>query len=355
MNINIQQKMITLPETPKKIKKITGTRFAAILGLNPWATPFETWCDMTGAYKIPFEDNQYTLAGKIIEPKVIAYLDRKYYYGRHMLKGADEWFGKTKEQLHFDHFPEETLFGGMWDARTSTAVYELKTSKRVEDWYKNGVFSAPEYYKLQGALYAYLMGLDDFRLVLTILEDKDYADPESFVPTPKNTLTKSYSLRTEYPNFEDKINYCLEWYERHVVNPVSPGWDEKKDAEIIKALTTARITPSDNGEQKDIIAVLLSEIEPIQAKIDLALLEITEDEKALKKLKDQLKPELQGRMKDSDKKIVLPGKLYSFEVAKTAASGIDIDKIKADGLYEKYRKIGYTYKLNINPIKEEIS
>ena len=29
---------------PKKPKKITATRFATILGLNPWSTPFEMWC-----------------------------------------------------------------------------------------------------------------------------------------------------------------------------------------------------------------------------------------------------------------------------------------------------------------------
>lgn len=28
---------------PKKTKKVTGTRFATILGLNPWSTSFEMW------------------------------------------------------------------------------------------------------------------------------------------------------------------------------------------------------------------------------------------------------------------------------------------------------------------------
>jgi predicted phage-related endonuclease len=353
MQIDKGSKTITLPAIPKRVKKITGTRFAAILGLNPWSTPFEAWCDMTGAYKIPFEDTPYTLAGKIIEPKVIEYLDKKYYYGRHLLKGADEWFGKSKEQLRFDHFPEEKIFGGMWDARTKTAVFELKTSKRVEDWYKGGVFNAPEYYKLQGALYAYLMGLDDFRLVLTILEEKDYEKPEEFIPSSQNTILKTYSLRSEYPNFVDKLNYSLEWYEKHVTNPVSPGWDDKKDAEIIKALTTAHITPSDNPEEKDSLSILLAELEAIQAKIDTVLKEIEEDEKKLDALKKQIKPELQARMKSSDQKIILPGSLYSFEVTKTTAPGIDTDKLKADGLYEKYRKTGFTYKLNINPINKE--
>lgn len=154
MKIDQATKTITLDNVPGKIKKITGTRFAPILGLSPWSTEFEVWCDMTGTYKIPFEDNQYTIAGKAIEPKVIAYLDQKYFFGKAMLKGADQWFGKTKDELRYDHFPEQKIFGGMWDARTKDAVWELKTSKRVEDWYKHGTFDPPEYYKLQGALYA---------------------------------------------------------------------------------------------------------------------------------------------------------------------------------------------------------
>lgn len=35
---------------PKKTKKITGTRFATILGLNPWSTAFEMWCAITKTY-----------------------------------------------------------------------------------------------------------------------------------------------------------------------------------------------------------------------------------------------------------------------------------------------------------------
>ncbi len=39
---------------PKKTKKITGTRFATILGLNPWSTAFEMWCAITKTYEKPF-------------------------------------------------------------------------------------------------------------------------------------------------------------------------------------------------------------------------------------------------------------------------------------------------------------
>lgn len=352
MNIDLAQKRIFLPEAPKRVKKITGTRFAAILGLNPWSTPFEAWCDMTGTYKIPFDGNKFTNAGAVIEPIVIDYLDRKYFFGRGLLQSADQWFGKTKEQLRYDHFHSEAVFGGMWDARTNTGVYELKTTKRIEDWMKTGSFTPPEYYKLQGALYAYLMGLDEFRMAVSFLEEKDYDEPERFTPTPQNTIMKKYSLRAEYPDFESHINYCLGWREKHVVGCVSPAWDDKRDAEILKALTTAHVTPKNNGNERDPVSILIAEIEPLQGKIDASEKALTADRKRLEELKKLLKPELQARMRDSDKKIVLDGTEYQFEVFRSPAPGIDVDRLKADGLYGVYRKTGYIYKLNIKT-KEE--
>ena len=59
---------------PKRTKKVTGTRFATILGLNPWSTPFEMWCAITKTYEKPFEDTIYTIAGKTIEPKQAEYM-----------------------------------------------------------------------------------------------------------------------------------------------------------------------------------------------------------------------------------------------------------------------------------------
>jgi predicted phage-related endonuclease len=353
MEIDLETKTIKLDSVRKKPKKITGTRFAAILGLNPWCTPFETWCDITGTYKTPFEDNKYTTADKVIEPKVIEYLDKKYYFGRGLIKTPEQYFGKTKEQMRYDHFHEEMIFGGMWDARTDDIIHEIKTSKRIEDWFLFGQFSAPEYYKLQGALYAYLTKLEKWRMSLTALEEKDYEDPEAFVPTSKNTHVITYRLQDEYPQFDRHLDRCEKWYKRHVIGGISPVWDDKRDAEIIKALRTSHIAAAAVADKKDPVTQLLMAIEPLQEKIDTILAGIAEDEKILKRLKEQLKPELQGRMKDSDKKIVVDGALYSVELTKAAPSGIDTERLKADGLYEQYKKTDASYKLNIN--KKEIA
>ena len=65
-------------DPPKKPKKITGTRFATVMGLNPWSTPFEIWCAVTKTYEKPFEDTIYTIAGKTIEPKQAEYMKKAY-------------------------------------------------------------------------------------------------------------------------------------------------------------------------------------------------------------------------------------------------------------------------------------
>lgn len=346
MKIDNQRHVIALDTTPKRVKKITGTRFAAILGLNPWASPFETWCDMTATYKKPFEDTKYTLAGKAIEPKVIDYLDKTYHFGKGICKGPEEWFGRTKEQLHYDHFPENKVYGGMWDARTKDCVYELKTTKRVEDWYKGGKLDAPIYYKLQGALYAWLLGLDKFRMVLTTLTDSDYENPEAFVPTPENTHIIQYSLSRDLPQFDGYITQCNKWLEDHISLPESPRWDEfntANDKEIMKALTTARAVLQDTSEEKDPVAVLMKEIEPLQAEVDA----ISEKEKHLKDLKNQLKPLLAGQMNDTDKKIILPGNQYDFMVSRSNSTSIDSAALKRDGLYDQYAKTTTTLKLNV--------
>ena len=74
----IWQDKSIIVDPPKRPKKITATRFATILGLNPWSTAFEMFCEITKTYQKPFKDTIYTLAGKIIEPKQIAYMRKAY-------------------------------------------------------------------------------------------------------------------------------------------------------------------------------------------------------------------------------------------------------------------------------------
>lgn len=90
---------------PKRTKKITGTRFATILGLNPWSTAFEMWCAITKTYEKPFEDTIYTVAGKTIEPKQARYMEQSY--GMDIVRPSDVWGEDYFNKTWGDFFPGE--------------------------------------------------------------------------------------------------------------------------------------------------------------------------------------------------------------------------------------------------------
>ena len=83
-------------EPSKKSKKITGTHFPTVLGVNPFSTPFEVWCRCTRTYEKPFEGNKYTNAGQVIEPKVFDFLRGSMGFGDRVVVPEDI-YGK-------DHF-----------------------------------------------------------------------------------------------------------------------------------------------------------------------------------------------------------------------------------------------------------
>ena len=101
-------------DPPKRPKKCTGTRFASILGMNPWSSPFKTWCEITRTYEEPFEDTIYTLAGKTIEPKQAEYM-KKAYFMTNLITPTDKWGPDYFNKTHGDFFPDFDVIGGMWD------------------------------------------------------------------------------------------------------------------------------------------------------------------------------------------------------------------------------------------------
>lgn len=98
----------------------------------------------------------------------------------------------------------------------------------------------PEYYALQAALYAYLLGVDNVIMVASFLEEKDYANPEQYKPSVKNTITKEFKVSERYPDFADKVARVEKWWKDHVDSGISPVYDERKDAEILKGAISAK-------------------------------------------------------------------------------------------------------------------
>lgn len=333
---------------PKRPKKLTGTRFATILGLNPWSTPFEIWCEVTRTYQKPFEDTIYTIAGKTIEPKQAEYMKQTYFMSN-LVTPTDIWGKDYFCQTYGDFFKESPVLGGMWDYLLygkdgkPTTVLEMKTSKRVEDW-KDDI---PEYYALQAALYAYLLGVDEVIMVASFLEPKDYDDPEKFVCSGKNTITRPFKVSERYPDFEKKyVKPALKWWKDYVESGISPAFDERKDAEILKALRTNNLSP-----ETDMVA-LVKEAEDLKAKLDAHAAEVAEDEKRYKVLTDMIKQAAIAQFRDGDKKVPIAGSAYNWEVSRISTTKIDKEAMKADGILAKYTITEDSYRISPKALKE---
>lgn len=330
---------------PKKPKKITATRLATILGLNPWSTAFEVWCEITKTYQKPFEDTIYTTAGKTIEPKQIDYMRKAY--GMYNLKTPTDIYGADYfKKTWGDFFHNWEVLGGMWDSLLvdengkPEAVLEFKTTKRAEDWAND----VPEYYALQAALYAYLLDVDDVIMVASFLEPTDYEHPENFVPSANNTITVEFKVSERYPDFNIKVARAVAWWNTYVVTGISPDYDEKKDAEILKALRTNSLSPDTN------IDALIAEAEGLKAKLEAVYASVADDEKRLKTVTDQIKQTLVGAFRPNDVAVEHKGGQYIWSVSKSESYDLDKDAIKADGLFEKYSRKKETFRINTKSI-----
>lgn len=330
-------------DPPKKPKKLTATRFATVLGLNAWSTPFEAWCAITRTYEKPFEDTIYTKAGKVIEPKIINYLNDRFFMD---IKSPTDVYGPDYfKQTWGDFFPDRKELGGMWDALGDDFVVEIKTTKRAEDWR----LDVPIYYKLQACLYAYLLGFDNVVMTVSFLEDKDYTNPENFEPSYKNTSIYEFCVSDAFPTFEESyIKPALKWWKDHVETGISPEFDEKKDAEILKELRKNTVTASDKEIKK-----LIAEADRLQSSIDNAEAKLTEKKDRLKEINETVKKYMSEQFRDGDKKVELAGKKYTWTLTKSVRTTVDSDALKKAGLYEQYSKKSESLTLKKARIEEE--
>lgn len=328
-------------DPPKRTKKITGTRFATILGLNPWSTAFEMWCAITKTFELPFEDTIYTVAGKTIEPKQAEYMKKSY--GMDLITPTDRYGADYFNKTWGDFFPDSKHLGGMWDFLgvdengVVDTVLEMKTTKRIEDWQND----APEYYALQAALYAYLLGVDNVVMVASFLEEKDYADPSKYVPNVKNTITVEFKVSERYPDFAEKVAQVEQWWADYVDAGISPVFDEKKDAEILKALRTHNLTPDTD------IDALIAEAEGLKTEVDKATAAIADKEKRLKEINDIIKEHAMKQFRPGDKKVEVKGATYTWAISRSETTTIDKKALEADGLLDKYQKKTEQFRMTV--------
>lgn len=349
---------------PKKCKKISGTFFPTVLGVDPWKSPFEAWCKSTRTWEQPFEGNKYTNAGQIIEKKVFDFLRTSMGYGKRLITPEDVYGKDYFKKTWGDFFPRSNVFSGMWDCLIKNDnskieyVVEIKTvqidgrSGSLEERWKDG--QAPDYQALQASLYAYLLGVDKVMMVAVALEDSkgDYEHPEQVIPSfaNSNVYIDEFIVSERYPNFDMYIEKATNWWNNHVLTGISPEFDEKKDAEILKALRTNCVEISTD------ISTLLEQAEKLKTEIAEITEKVADKEKELKAISEEIKNFAKQQFREGDTKVSLKGKTYEFVLSKSDSTELDTTSLAQDmgeDFMNKYTKHKTSYRFTSNKIKED--
>lgn len=213
---------------PTRTLKITGTRFPAVLGLNPFKTPFEAWCELIRIAKRKFTETTKLKAGRVIEKSLLESL--KAEYPNRSLKSPEEAWDLTGDG--YDFFPNWPVFGGKWDGIGVNTIVELKTTaaKNLRYWARG----VPEQHILQAALYAYLSHCDKIIIACSFIPDDAYDRPDSFRPEfgknigDGNSYYREFSVHDIFPDFsQNQLRKAKDFWDCHITTGLSPEFTDK--------------------------------------------------------------------------------------------------------------------------------
>lgn len=348
-------KHIVLDKKPSRFKYITGTRFASCLGLNPYSTPFQIWCECTRLVTPPFEETIYIKAGRAIEPKQREYISKKFPN----IVSPEDYFGEIFDKVRWNFFKDEDKpFAGCWDAvstkdnhRDIAMVVEFKTASDPRKWNNNQI---PVYYLLQGGLYAKLLGLDRVLFVASFLDKLDYAHPEDFVPNEDNTIMLVKKLNEiviekdgQLFTIDDLFEQAKDFWETYVKTGVSPEFDEVKDKEYLDIIRTSKpINDTSLESLCDSARELTEKIEELKNSSG-----ITSMEKELKTIEASIKQGLMDSLQDGETKASC--KQYKLSGTTTMKFNEKAFAEKHPNTYEKFLEPSLTYRLSKIKNEEE--
>lgn len=347
------KKHIELEEQPKRFKYLTGTRLASCVGLNPYSTPFQIWCECTRLVTPPFEETIYIQAGRTIEKLQREYVSKKFPN----IMSPEEYFGNIFEQVRWNFFDSsDKPFAGCWDAVSTgingkdiNMVVEFKTASDARKWENNTI---PTYYELQGALYAKLLGLDRVLFVASFPSKLDYAKPENFVPSEDNTIMivkklkdMVFEINGKLFSLDEVLDLAKDFWHKYIETGISPEFDEKLDKEYLDIIRTSK--PANDND----LDTLCNSAKLLEEEINNIIMEndLESKQKELKNVKDAIKEKMVSMLKDGETKMVYK----NYKLSGSVSNKFDSTAFKKDHpkTYEQYLKPSITYRLLDN--KEE--
>ena len=196
-----------------------ASEVAAVLGYDPYATPYEVWAIKTGRLD-PDEENAAMLAGTRHQPTVLQ------FYNDGPGRDADMY------DVPITYREDTPRLWATPDAKdyAQHRIVELKTTEvyKKDDWAED----APIRHRVQCQIQRYAYDRVDPRIDNTVtlavlIGLSDY---------------REYDVPYNEAWAEDSIQYVIDWWERHVVADVPP------DVTPADIETFRRLHPDDTGE-----------------------------------------------------------------------------------------------------------
>lgn len=183
-------------------KKITGTTFGTLLGVNEYSKKGDGVLQNLGLYKSKV-DPFFTKRGDIAE-KIVAYKMKN--------KGLEikTW---DKEEIKFDNFPKNKQFGGMIDIAITSpyrCVVECKSKNisKLEDVKKNPNLN----YEAQAKFYSYHSKCPLTKLVYVFFTDeqeKAIKEGHSINWAKENIKIWGYDIQWDEEIMQKQLEECL--------------------------------------------------------------------------------------------------------------------------------------------------
>ena len=264
--------------------KITGTSVAGILGLSPWATPFQVACALLGLGREDISKKPEVIVGQVLEREIIKYAGKTYgEYGLFM--AADEIYEKRAgDHDSWESDFNDDVFAGHVDGIVmkdeANYILEVKTSKNYESW-KDGV---PEYYYWQIALYnEFIAQQDKAYVVLGMTSEATMKDVNSWVPNEKTV--GMFEMPIDRAEVQEKMKVLRQWYADFIEKGITPDHDptNPKDVALYDHLVNISL---DVGDISDLIDQL--------AEVDSRIVQFETEQKGLYDFRESLK----ARIKD---------------------------------------------------------
>lgn len=277
-----------LIESHGETRKITGTSIGALLGQNPYMTPFVASAKLLGlGDETGISDKPAVKTGIALESRIIDYMRvRRARNGESgifdtILSAEEVYAPREGDHESWKTDWDDPVFGGHVDCICyvdgQPYIGEVKTAKNLIAW-SDGV---PTHYLWQVYLYNHFITHQSKAYVmLGVVTDETYADPNTWVPSDENCILFEVDIPE---NVGDVIEAVRNWYAKTTAKGLTAPWtDSPKDRELLDWLRAL-------SAKEDNIRAILDEYDELSGEIARYDIQIEDKRKRAERLKDILK------------------------------------------------------------------